>query len=79
MNIFFVDDVIRNYDETQEMMRMATQNRIVMVEAWRKIHDPSYIDAFHEILDLMDRVEQLLLHEEYLTKDIPLVAFEKRR
>lgn len=49
-----------------------------MAEVWRS-HNPSYIEAFYEIHDPLERVEQLISHEDELTKDIPLIAFKRRR
>lgn len=61
---FFVDDVFRNCDETQVMMKKDVYNIIVMAEAWKKNHNPSYVDSFHKILDPLNRIDKLLLHEE---------------
>lgn len=41
--------------------------------------NPSYVEAFHEIQDPMEKFEQLLVHEEDIIKDVPLVEFERRR
>lgn len=76
---FDVDDVVRNCEDSQMIMRGNKYNRIVMAKAWRLKTNPSYVEDFYEIQDPMERVEQLLLHEEEIIKDVTIVEFERRR
>lgn len=52
---FSMDDVIRNCDEATTTQKMEKYNKVMLVEAWMKENNPSYIKAFNCVQDPLER------------------------
>jgi hypothetical protein len=45
-NHFFVDDVIKDYDEALTIERMGAYNKVLIFKDYKKKNAPSYVKAF---------------------------------